>query len=469
MIYTKNNDDWFVIKHKSSGLYLTFESLGNLNVRSLTTDVELDIDRGTHENLVVNHDLSNAQNTTLILEEPQDQTPDNEMATTEQKLFSCTICTKVFKANRYLTKHMKNVHEGKNPKQSKVSSNHDDFDQMIDVENSISNENQLPNVKPKRKTIPRLVTEKYQGVNYTCENNVYLHDDGHSYHKYKMNKTETTGFLRCQFSKFKNRQPCKGTAKLDIHLDKIFNGQGHSHDSNDFDIQVFRFKNKVRNECERHPGKGANKIYNELRIGVPVEVQIKAPFTMLESSLYARGRKIHPKLPHTLEDVQKALEMEPNKDVFKYLKSSVKYSSKFGGLIFGKDDLIAAFENTTDAAQDGTFKSCPTPFAQVYIMYFRKGRYFLPAFIIPLANKQQKLYISTFRIVYKKLAPGFKGKRVHQDFELASKNATEIVLNECSCENEDRACLADCQCTGCHFHYRLIILKEKVYFIILFF
>ena len=38
---------------------------------------------------------------------------------------------------------MKNVHEGKNPKQSKVSSNHDDFDQMIDVENSVSNENQL--------------------------------------------------------------------------------------------------------------------------------------------------------------------------------------------------------------------------------------------------------------------------------------------------------------------------------------
>jgi hypothetical protein len=231
---------------------------------------------------------------------------------------------------------------------------------------------------------------------------------------------------------------------------------------------VFRFKNKVRNECERNPGKGANKIYNELRKGVPVEVQIKAPFTMLESSLYARGRKIHPKLPHTLEDVQEALEMEPDKDVFKYLKASVKYSSRFGGLIFGKDDLIAAFENTKDTAQDGTFKSCPTPFAQVYIMYFRKGRYFLPAFIIPLANKQKKLYLSTFRIVYKKLAPGFKGRRVHQDFELASKDATDIVLNECSVENEDRACLADCQCTGCHFHYRLIILR-KFFFITIFF
>ena len=76
------------------------------------------------------------------------------------------------------------------------------------------------------------------------------------------------------------------------------------------------------------------------------------------------------------------MKLEPEKDVFKYLKSAVRYSSKFGGLIFGKDDLISAFEKTKDAAQDGTFKSCPPPLAQVYIMYFRKGSHFLPTFII---------------------------------------------------------------------------------------
>ena len=94
LIYTKKHDNWFVIKHLSSWLYLTFESLGNLNVRSLTTDVELvtDSDRETQNSLGVNHDLSNAQNATLILEEPQDQILDNDMATSEQKLFACTIC-----------------------------------------------------------------------------------------------------------------------------------------------------------------------------------------------------------------------------------------------------------------------------------------------------------------------------------------------------------------------------------------
>ena len=260
-------------------------------------------------------------------------------------------------------------------------------------------------------------------MNYTLQNIVYLQEDGHSYQKYKLNKDEITVFLRCQFGKFKNRVPCNGTAKLDKILDKIFNGQGNTHDANDIDIQAFRFKNKVRNECERNPGKGANKIYNELRKEVPVEVQIMAPFTQVESSCYARGRKIHPKLPHNLEDVLEALNLEPEQGVFKYLKSTVKYSSKFGGLIFGKDDLISAFEKTNDAAQDGTFKSCPLPFAQVYIMYFRKGSHFLPAFIIPLANKQKKLCLSTFRTVYKQLAPGFKGRRFHQEFELPAKDA----------------------------------------------
>ena len=50
---------------------------------------------------------------------------------------------------------------------------------------------------------------------------------------------------------------------------------------------------------------------------------------------------------------------------------------------------------------------------------------------------------------------------------MAAKDATDIVLKECSVENEDRACLADCQCTGCHFHYRLIIVS-KVFYIIIF-
>ena len=277
MIYTKNHDDWFVIKHISSGQYLTFQSFGNLNLKSLTTDVELDInsDRNTHDtvhtgmtfdnfletatqsevifeaSLGVDHDLSNAQNATLIFEQPQDQTSDTEIPTSEQNLFSCTMCTKVFKANRYLTKHMKNKHGGKKPKQSKISSKHGDFDQEIETENSVANENQMPNDKCKKKRILRLVTEEYQGLNYTLQNNVYLHDDGHSYQKYKLNKAETTVFLRCQFGKFKNRVPCNSTAKLDRILDKIFNGQGHSHDSNDIDIQAFRFKNRVRNECRK--------------------------------------------------------------------------------------------------------------------------------------------------------------------------------------------------------------------------
>ena len=67
----------------------------------------------------------------------------------------------------------------------------------------------------KKTWIPRLVTEEYQGLNYTLQNKVYLHDNGHSYQKYKLNKDEITVFLRCQFGKFKNRVLCNGTAKLD--------------------------------------------------------------------------------------------------------------------------------------------------------------------------------------------------------------------------------------------------------------
>jgi len=61
------------------------------------------------------------------------------------------------------------------------------------------NKSQVPNDKCKKKPVHRFVTEEYQGLNYTLQNNVYLHEDGHSYQKIKLNKAETTVFLRCQF------------------------------------------------------------------------------------------------------------------------------------------------------------------------------------------------------------------------------------------------------------------------------
>ena len=41
LIYITKHDEWFVIKHLSSGLILTFDAIGNLSLRPLTTDVEL--------------------------------------------------------------------------------------------------------------------------------------------------------------------------------------------------------------------------------------------------------------------------------------------------------------------------------------------------------------------------------------------------------------------------------------------
>ena len=58
-----------------------------------------------------------------------------------------------------------------------------------------------------------------------------------------------------------------------------------------------------------------------------------------------------------------------------HIQKIVKYSrgKKFAGLIFGRPELISAFEKSKNIGQDGTFRSCPSPFYQIYIVMFKKG------------------------------------------------------------------------------------------------
>ena len=102
----------------------------------------------------------------------------------------------------------------------------------------------------------------------------------------------------------------------------------------------------------------------------------------IESSLYTKGNINIPKIPHTVEQIEKSIEEEKGTHLLRYLKKVVRFSAKkqFGGLIFGKPELIAEFEKSKNIGQDGTFKSCPTPFKQVYITMFKRGRHFFPAF-----------------------------------------------------------------------------------------
>ena len=153
----------------------------------MTTDVELVTECDTVCTGIISDDFletashSEAQNSTL--EESQDQTSDNNIATSEQKLFACTICTKVFKANNYLKKHVKNVHEGKKPKQRKISSNHDDFDQLIGPDSVLIENSEYP--------------EHGENFETTKSGNsiVYHNDTGYNYHKSRVNVLGTIVFF----------------------------------------------------------------------------------------------------------------------------------------------------------------------------------------------------------------------------------------------------------------------------------
>ena len=465
LIYTKNNEDWFVIKHISSGQYLTFQSLGNINVEPLTTDVELVTESDTvctgmirddfletashseaifEGSLGVNHDVSNAQNSTL--EESQDQTSDNNTATSEQKLFACTICTKVFKANNYLKKHVKNVHEGKKPKQRKISSNHDDFDQLIGPD-SVSIENcEYP--------------EHGENFETTKSGNsiVYHHNTGYNYHKSRVNVLGTIVFLRCQFYRSKKYGHCSGSANLLIAEKRIDSMGPHSHEANDKNSKIHNFFKFIRNKCMTNPGNNKDLFEKEAKEFCQRENidEDEVSYPMIESSLMKRLRALWPKIPHSIQEVVEEIENNKDKRVLRYFQKIVRYSTRNDevcSIIFGKKELIDEFQKSDDVGQDGTFKTCPSPFYQVYIITFKYQNYWFPAFVILMMRKAKIAYVPTLYHMYKNLAPNFKGKNIHQDQETASKKATRTVLKKISAEEPERSCLEDTKLSNCMFHW----------------
>ena len=122
------------------------------------------------------------------------------------------------------------------------------------------------------------------------------------------------------------------------------------------------------------------------------------------------------------------------------------------GFIFGRKELIEQFQKCQDVGQDGTFKTTPGPFKQVYIVMFQFMKHWFPAFVCLMTSKKTIEYIPMFRAIYVQQAPDFQGSHIHQDNEKASLKATRLVLKKISKENPMRKNLAKCKQSGCVFH-----------------
>ena len=87
---------------------------------------------------------------------------------------------------------------------------------------------------------------------------------------------------------------------------------------------------------------------------------------------------------------------------------------------------------------DGTFKTCPRQFYQMFTIFAMVGGYAFPAVFILMTRKTEELYKAVFEKIIE-LNPLFRPVRVMSDFESAPVNALRMLIFFTS--------------TGCWFHF----------------
>lgn len=113
-------------------------------------------------------------------------------------------------------------------------------------------------------------------------------------------------------------------------------------------------------------------------------------------------------------------------------------------LVFCLPDMIKHLTDVKEYYGDGTHKSCPKPFAQIYTLHgdfssTQTESRILPMVYILMSDMSTESYIIMFRIILSRIT-SWKPSKFMFDYEKASKNAALKVF-------------PDVKIKGCHTHY----------------
>ncbi|XP_063383432.1 uncharacterized protein LOC134669686 [Cydia fagiglandana] len=252
---------------------------------------------------------------------------------------------------------------------------------------------------------------------------------GYRYHHKRCNKSGTSVWT-CA------RSICKGSVVLDGNHSKIIRETYHScvpdFESIDIEQSLIDLKKKVSTDYRPIP-----QIWKEEMAKYMSEPYAdKLPsFYQNRDCLYKHRRAQWAKVNvQSCDDVQ--LPEELAKDFL--------CTNKGGILIFITPDSQNNLKNIENFFMDGTFKITPKPYVQLYTVHGDIGSdleftKMVPFFFVLLPNKKQRTYEMMFQSI-KELVPNFNPKNVKVDFELAAKNALQIVF-------------PSTKITGCYFHF----------------
>uniref|UniRef100_A0A2S2NXU0 MULE transposase domain-containing protein n=1 Tax=Schizaphis graminum TaxID=13262 RepID=A0A2S2NXU0_SCHGA len=230
------------------------------------------------------------------------------------------------------------------------------------------------------------------------------------------------------------KRMCKAYFKLNENSEFVFSVLIHDHEKDDVNILT---RQKVSNNLKRKalddPCEKPSKIlHRELREGDIDSLTTTDTMRIRKNIHYARS-SIIPKLPKNLEDLHLALtnlgEIKTNRDeIFLLINNSEKNI-----VAFSTQTNLKYLTECDVLYVDGTFKSCPKPFYQLFIIHGAKNANYTPLVFFLLTGKTTEIYKNAFSNLINKMCElnlTFTPRIIYADFEQAIHSAISEIFPE---------------------------------------
>ncbi|CAF1103817.1 unnamed protein product [Rotaria sordida] len=223
----------------------------------------------------------------------------------------------------------------------------------------------------------------------------------------------------------------------------------HNHDGDEMKCKQEEFRMKLKRRVEDSP-QAVKRIYREEIISLHTNSPEVTPFIPMfhemKNSLYKTRNTSYPPAPRTIDDVNiegiwsKTLSGE----------QFILHNSKH--LIFGTSESLKQLSKSDNDHLffDGTFKSCPNPFYQLYSVHSVNSELSTPKLYTLLPDKKAPTYISIFNSILNLCHMnniGLNPKFITIDFEQAAIIAIKLIFPNAIIK-------------GCNFHFNKCIYSK---------
>ena len=165
-------------------------------------------------------------------------------------------------------------------------------------------------------------------------------------------------------------------------------------------------------------------------------------FSEVESTMYRERKKSQPSVPDDLRQLPGVLERNLllyTEDGSSFFRDMVDCGGNGVAFLFATNDQLEMMGGRDTIMMDGTFKTVPRQFNQMYTIFCQFSGHALPGVFILMTRKTEELYRAVFNKI-RELNPLFSPQRVMSDYEAAPVNAIKSVFPEI-------------ESNGCWFHY----------------